>query len=46
MANAHIKMGKPKKEIENLEDALTLAKKLGNKKNQGIILKKLGDFYQ
>ena len=46
MVNAHIKMGKPKKGIENLEAALTLAKKMGSKKNQGIILKKLGDFYQ
>ena len=29
MANVHIKMGKPKKGIENLEAALTLAKIIG-----------------
>jgi tetratricopeptide (TPR) repeat protein len=46
MANIYIKMGKLKKGIENLEAALTLAKKMGSKKEQRIILKKLSDFYK
>jgi tetratricopeptide (TPR) repeat protein len=40
MAHAHIKMGKPKRGIENLEAALILAKKNGEQEGPGYYIKK------
>ena len=45
MANANIKMGKPKKRIEYLQAILTL-KKNGEQEGPGKYIKKMGDFYQ
>ena len=41
----YILTGKPKKAFECLDVSLEIARKLGDNREQGIILKKMGDYH-
>ena len=42
----YILTGKPKKAFECLDVSLEIARKLGDNREQGIILKKMGDYHK
>ena len=46
LSMAYMQSGKHKKALESLDGALELAKKLGDNRGQGIILKKMGDYHK